>query len=117
MAVPRSQPADDQYGFPCFAEPFAGRQADRRTVAYDRDPCAFWSILDQVQERMATSDWSNVRDDGRFIQSFITKSEPHLPLVLSPFLAAVTDALIHHTDVAAAVAAHSRPNSVPDPSS
>lgn len=84
---------------------------------FDRDVLAFWSAFDQVQERMASSDWSTVRDDGRFIQSFITKSEPHLPLVLSPFLAAVTDALIHHTDVAAAVAAHSRPNSVPDPSS
>ena len=51
---------------------------------YDRDPCAFWSILDQVQERMATSDWSNVRDDGRFIQSFITKAEPQIPLHLPP---------------------------------
>lgn len=60
---------------------------------YDRDPCAFWSILDQVQERMATSDWSNVRDDGRFIQSFITKAEPQIPLHLSPYLYTLLAAL------------------------
>jgi hypothetical protein len=56
---------------------------------YDRDAGAFWSILDQVQERMAHSDWSNVRDDGRFIQSFITKAEPQMPLNLSEFLRSV----------------------------
>lgn len=53
---------------------------------YDRDLVGFWSVLDQVQERMTHSDWSNIHDDGRFIQSFITKSEPHTPLALSPFL-------------------------------
>ena len=29
MAVPRSQPQDYEHGFPCLAEPFTGRQADR----------------------------------------------------------------------------------------
>lgn len=53
---------------------------------YDRDIVGFWSVLDQVQDRMTHSDWSNIRDDGRFIQSFITKSEPHMPLTLTPYL-------------------------------
>jgi len=77
---------------------------------YDRNILSFWSVFDQVQERMASSDWSTVRDDARFIQSFITRSEPKLPLVLSPFLAAVTDAVINNTDVKAAVLAHAKPN-------
>lgn len=63
---------------------------------YDRDAGAFWSILDQVQERMAHSDWSNVRDDGRFIQSFITKAEPQLPLELGDFLRSVLAAIPGH---------------------
>lgn len=62
---------------------------------YDRDPVGFWSVLDQVQDRMTHSDWSNVRDDGRFIQSFITKSEPHAPLSLTPYLYEILYYLSH----------------------
>jgi len=77
---------------------------------YERNVLSFWSVFDQVQERMSSSDWSTVRDDARFIQSFITRSGPKVPLVLSPFLAAVTEAVIKNTDVKAAVIAHSKPN-------
>ena len=35
-AVPRSQPTDDQYGLPCFAEPLTGGQTDRRTAPGNR---------------------------------------------------------------------------------
>ena len=105
-------PAVEQHASICVGRPvrFDEKHKIHLKQRFDRDVLAFWSAFDQVQERMAASDWSTVRDDGRFIQSFITKSEPHLPLTLSPFLAAVTDALIHHTDVATAVALHSRPN-------
>lgn len=53
---------------------------------YDRDVVSFLSVLDQVQDRMLHADWTNVRDNCRFIQSFITRTEPKFPLNFTPFL-------------------------------
>ena len=68
---------------------------------YDRDPQAFWSVLDQVQERMAASDWSNVRTPQRFIQSFITKAQPAQTFTPSTYLEHVLRTVHEHGDACA----------------
>jgi hypothetical protein len=55
---------------------------------YDADPLGFWSVLDQIQDRMMAADWTGVRNDARFIQSFINKFEP-LDVPLSDFMNSV----------------------------
>ena len=68
---------------------------------YDRDQQAFWSVLDQVQERMAASDWSNVRTPQRFIQSFITKAQPTQTFTPSTYLEHVLRTVHEHGDARA----------------
>ena len=55
---------------------------------YERDPLGFWSVFDQIQDKMMKSDWTEVRNDARFIQSFMNKYEP-TDVLLTPFMAAV----------------------------
>ena len=68
---------------------------------FDRDQQAFWSVLDQVQERMSTSDWSNVRTPQRFIQSFITKAQPSTTFAPSLYLEHVLRTVHEHGDTRA----------------
>ena len=68
---------------------------------YDRDQQAFWSVLDQVQERMSTSDWSDVRTPQRFIQSFITKAQPAQTFTPSTYLEHVLRTVHEHGDARA----------------
>lgn len=55
---------------------------------FDEDPLGFWSVLDQIQDRMMQADWTYVRNDARFIQSFLGKFRP-LDLPLSDFMSGV----------------------------
>eukprot|EP00727_Mastigamoeba_balamuthi_P008171 m51a1_g3975 hypothetical protein (553) ;mRNA; r:429204-431865 len=50
------------------------RDALRRR--YERDRLGFWSVLDQIQDRMVQSDWTDVRNDARFVQSWLGRFDP-----------------------------------------
>ena len=65
---------------------------------FDRDQQAFWSVLDQVQDRMSASDWSNVRAPQRFIQSFITKAQPTQTFTPSLYMEHVLRTVHEHGD-------------------
>ena len=69
---------------------------------YERDPLCFWSVFDQIQDKMMKSDWTKVRNDARFIQSFMNKYEP-IDVLLTPFMA---DAIPQHSLVPKAYPPH-----------
>lgn len=55
---------------------------------YSSDPLGFWSILDQIQDRMMGADWDGVRNNARFIQSFIKSFEP-VDYLLTPYMSSI----------------------------
>ena len=55
---------------------------------YNSDPLGFWSVLDQIQDRMMGADWDGVRNNARFIQSFVKSFEP-VNYLLTPFMASI----------------------------
>lgn len=67
---------------------FDQKHIDGLKSLYERDPLCFWSVFDQIQDKMMKSDWSKVRNDARFMQSFMNKYEP-IDVLLTPFMADV----------------------------
>lgn len=54
---------------------------DERHIAYlravyIRDTTGFWTVVDQLFDRMMQADWDSVRDPGGFIHSLISKCKP-----------------------------------------
>jgi hypothetical protein len=67
---------------------FDGMHRDTLRTKYHEDPLGFWSILDQIQDKMIKSDWSLVRNEAKFIQSWIGHFGPS-DASLSNFMASL----------------------------
>jgi hypothetical protein len=69
---------------PSRAVRFDEKHKHHLRTRWEQDPKGFFSVLDQIQERLMQSNWDSIRDVARYIQSLVNRFEPQS--VLSKFM-------------------------------